>query len=129
MNSQPTADAVTPALVIATQIEEPAAGRTDRDIRLESCTELDCIVVRTRSSVYEVIVLSGATAEVMVRGGRFFPEFRRATIAGSIFGSSAVKLRSICVGLHLELHVDGQSFVTSRIQSVSRYRTPVAEDV
>ena len=47
--------------------------------------------------------------------------FRRAKIVGSIFGDSAVKLRSICVGLHLEFWVDGKSFVTSRIQAVSHY--------
>jgi hypothetical protein len=65
-------------------------------------------------------VLSGKESSVLVRGGRLFPAFRRATVAGSMIGSGAVKLASIVVGLHLELVVDGQSFITSRIEAVSR---------
>ena len=99
----------------------------DDALSLESCSELEWIVVKTRGSVYDVIVLAGDTGDVMVRGGRLFPEFRRGIIAGSVFGGSAVKLRSICVGLQLELHVDGKSFVTSPIQTISRHRPPVAE--
>jgi hypothetical protein len=63
----------------------------------------------------------------MIRGGRFFPEYRRAIVTGSIFGGSAVKLRKICVGLHMEMQLDGKSLVTSQIQSVSRHRLSIAE--
>ena len=81
----------------------------------------------TSDIVSDFIVLSAEVGEVMIRGGRFFPEYRRAIMAGSIFGRSGVKLRSICVGLHMEFHVEGKSFVTSRIDAVSRHRLPVAE--
>ena len=118
MKPQTIVDNTPVSTVIATPVERLAAA-TDHDIRLESCSELESIVVRTRRSVYEVIVLSGDTGEVMIRGGQFFPEFRRATVVGSTFGGSCITLRSICVGLCLELRVDRKSFVTSRIQSVS----------
>jgi hypothetical protein len=55
----------------------------------------------------------------MVRGGQFFPEFQLATIAGSTYGGSALRLGKICTGCHMELRVDGKSFVTSRIEAVS----------
>jgi hypothetical protein len=77
--------------------------------------------MRTRHSVYELVVLSGKQGSVLVRGGRLFPTFRRATVAGSMIGPAAVRLASIVVGLHLELRVDGESFVTSRIEGVSRH--------
>ena len=45
----------------------------------------------------------------------------RATIAGSTFGGSALMIRSACVGLRLEFVADGTRYVTSRIQTISRY--------
>lgn len=83
-----TADAEPAAPVIATALEELAAAGTSDDVRLTTCRELEQLVVRTRNSVYEVIVLSGDTGEVMVRGGKRFPEFRRAILAGSLFGGA-----------------------------------------
>jgi hypothetical protein len=109
------------SLGVAIPFEDLATSQLDDGIQLDSCPAFERIVVRTRRSVYDVIVLSGDTGEVMIRGGRFFPEFRRATIAGSIIGRSAVKLRSICVGFPMELHVNKKVFVTSRIQAVSRF--------
>jgi hypothetical protein len=122
-----TPDAEHATLMIATPLEELAAADTRHDIRLDSCRELEWIAVRTRNSTYELIVLSGDTGEVMVRGGEFFKEFTRATVSGSILGRTAVKLRTIRAGCHLELRVDGTPFVTSRVARVSRCRIPLAE--
>ena len=96
-------------------------AESDGSIQLEMCSEHEWIVVRTRSSVYDVVVLSGNTAEVMIRGGRFFPEFRRATVAASILGGAGVNLGSICVGMHLLLDDGEKPVITSRIQTVSRH--------
>ena len=112
---------------IAKAHSELPQSKTDDLVDLESCSELEWIVVRTRSSEYDLLVLSGVAGDVLIRGGRVFPAFRRATVIGSIFGAQPVKLGSICVGLHLEVRVDGESVVTSRIQSVSRHRLPFAE--
>ena len=89
-------------------------------INLDSCLPFDRIAVRTRRSDYEVVVLPGSSGEVLVRGGRYFTTFQRAALAGSTFGGSAIRLRSIEVGGQLELRVDGQPIVTSTIEAVSR---------
>jgi hypothetical protein len=91
----------------------------DESIQLEACLEHEWIAIKTRRSVYDVVVLSGNTGEVMVRGGRFFPEFRRATVTGSIF-SAGVRLGRICVGMHLLLDDGERPVITSLIQTVSR---------
>jgi hypothetical protein len=106
---------------------EPAGAKADDAIALESCSALEWIAVRTRHSVYDLIVLGGGSGDVMVRGG-LFPDFRHATVAGSTCGGIAVKLRTICVGCHLELYVDGESVITSRIESVSRDRLRIARE-
>jgi len=107
------------SLAVALPFEDLAAVPRDDSIQLDSCPQFQWILMRTRRSVYDLIVLSGKAGEVMIRGGSFFPEFQLATIVGSTLGGSAVRLGSICAGCHLELHVDGKSFVTSRIETVS----------
>ena len=107
------------SLAVAVPLEDQATPQPDEAIQLDSCPAFQWIVVRTRRSVYEIFVLSGEAGEVMVRGGRYFPEFRHATIVGSTFGGSAVRVGSICAGCYMELEVDGRSFVTSRIEAVS----------
>jgi hypothetical protein len=122
-----TPDAEPATLVITTPLEETGTADSRHDIRLDSCCDLEWIVVRTRNSTYELIVLSGDTGEVMVRGGEFFKDFIRANFIGSILGASAIKVRTICTGCHLEFYCDGKRFVTSRVEHASRYRVPVAE--
>jgi len=92
---------------------------SDDAMQIDSCAPFERIAVRTRNSVYDVIVLSGDVGDVLVRGGRFFPEFRRAELAGATAGGSALKMRSINVGLRMEFHVAGESFVTSTVQGIS----------
>lgn len=117
MNAETTSDAWPPD-----GAARPNASTTSSDgaIRLEACRGLEWILMKTRNSVYELVVLAGDVGEVMIRGGRFFPEFQRAIVVGSIFGGSGVKVRTICVGLHLELCVDGKRLVTSRVQAAWR---------
>jgi hypothetical protein len=110
----------------ATIGERATAGIGD-SVELDGCPELERITVRTSRSTYDVVVLSGCSGAVMVRGGSLFPEFHRATITGSLFGGVAVKLRTIAVGFNLEFLVDGTSVITSRVQAVSRHHLPVIE--
>jgi hypothetical protein len=119
MNPETLSGTEAPSLALVMPFGDSTTSQLGDVIELDSCQEFQWIVVRTRRSAYDIIVLPGDAAEVMVRGGRFFPEFRRATLAGSTFGGSAVRVKSICVGLHLELHVDGKSLITSRIHAVS----------
>ena len=88
-------------------VVERAAARLGEYIELDSCSDLDWITVKTSRSTYEFVVLSGDTGAVLVRGGSLFPEFRPATITGSLFDGIAVKLRTIAVGLNLEFLVGG----------------------
>ena len=55
----------------------------------------------------------------MVRGGRFFPEFTPARLAGSSLGGSFLKLRGIYVGFNLEIHFDKRLIITSRVRQSS----------
>ena len=71
------------SLVIATSFE---ADDGAHDLHLESCSELEWIVVRTRNSTYDLIVVSGDTGAVMVRGGQLLKEFVAATVLVDLRG-------------------------------------------
>ena len=89
-------------------------------IQLDSCTPFEPIVVKTHGSVYQLIVVSRRTGEVMVRGGRFFPEFRPAILTGSRSAGNALKLRSLEVGLRMEFQTDKRFVITSAVEELSR---------
>ncbi len=86
-------------------------------VGLNSLKPLTTLVVTTQNSTYRIVVRGGAT--VLVKGGRFFPEFTGAWLAGSGFGGSLLKLGWIGVGLRMELLSGGRSIVTSPVRLIA----------
>jgi hypothetical protein len=87
-------------------------------VQIDRAAPLETLVVHTNNSVYEITVVSPATGEVLIRGGRFFPVPTRAQIAGSSLGGSFLKLRGIYRGFCLEIWHDDQTIVTTRVRSI-----------
>jgi hypothetical protein len=87
-------------------------------IQVDQLTALDRLTVRTRHSTYEIILVSPATADVLVRGGEFFPEFTKARLAGCTLGGSFLKLRSIHVGFHMEFALGDGVIITSPVRTI-----------
>jgi hypothetical protein len=98
-------------------------------LRLDDLLALDRLTVRTLNSTYELIVVKPATAEVLIRGGAFFPTFARARLAGASLGGSFLKLRSIHVGFRMEVMVASRSIVTSAVRSVVVDQPPAADEI
>src|SRR5262245_35888719 len=78
----------------------------------------DLVTVLTRNSTYEIIVTNPHTAEVLVRGGTFFPEFTRAYVAGSSLGGSFLKLHGVFAGFQLELVGEDGPVITTCVRKV-----------
>lgn len=78
----------------------------------------DQLIVQTRNSTYEIIVIEPQTASVLVRGGRFFPEFRPARVVGSSLGGGLLKIHGVYAGFQLELVAD-QAILTTRVRTVA----------
>lgn len=87
-------------------------------ITLDALAGLEQFAVRTRNTTYEITVLSPSTGEVLVRGGRFFPDYTRAELAGCSMGGSFLKVRSIYAGFLMELRHGGQRIVTTRVRAI-----------
>jgi hypothetical protein len=108
---------VTPDAVV---VVERRAIDTAGGLHLTSCSPSETILVRTRSSVYEMIVVRGDRGEVLVRGGKMLPAFRRAIFMGSTAGGTALKPNTIDVGLRMEFNLGGEIMVTSAVKAVAR---------
>ena len=107
--------------------DDSKVGHQPDTLRLDSCPELEWIIVKTQRSIYDIVVLSGESGTVAVRGGAFFPEFRQASFIGSLSKGVATHLGAVVVGLNLEFVVDGQSIITSPVQSFLRGHLSVVE--
>ena len=76
------------------------------------------LVVRTRNLVYRITILKPHAREVLVQGGKFFPERTRACLSGSTFGGSCLKIGWVGLGLHLEFHAGEQWIITSHVRAI-----------
>jgi hypothetical protein len=88
-------------------------------IHIDSCAVWETIVVTTRSSVYELIVLR-EDGDVLVRGGRHFMEFQRVLFLGSTADGSSLTPRTIDIGLRMKFKCGARFIITSPVQALSR---------
>jgi hypothetical protein len=88
-------------------------------LHIEQLTALDRLTVLTYHSTYEIVVVSPASGEVLVRGGEFFPQFTTARLAGSTLGGSFLKMRSVHLGFRIEFAVGPGVIVTSPVRTIS----------
>jgi hypothetical protein len=88
-------------------------------VQVDELAALERLIVRTENSTYEIVLLSPTAANVLVRGGAFFPVFTPARLAGSSLGGSFLKLRSIHVGFRMELVTDSGFIITSSVRTIA----------
>jgi hypothetical protein len=100
-------------------MSQPGVGRKV-SIQIDSCSAQEMIVVTTRSSVYELVVVRGDHGHISVRGGRHFPEFRSALFLYSTQDDGLVAPRTIDIGLRMKFVSGDRSYLTSAVQSICR---------
>ena len=95
-------------------------------VHIDELAALERLIVDTANSTYEIVLVTRASANVLVRGGAFFPVFTPARLAGSSLGGSFLKLRSVHVGFRLELGTERGFIITSPVRSVT-IAPPIAD--
>jgi hypothetical protein len=88
-------------------------------IHLGSCAVQDTIVVNTRGSVYELIVLRGDEGDLLLRGGSLFPEFCRVLFLGSTAEGGSLQLRTIEIGNRMRFMCGDRLITTTAVKSLS----------
>jgi hypothetical protein len=118
-----TTVSMSPAPVLAATLDAWTTHDWSHGVLLPHLAPHDRLIVRTRNSTYEMIVMVPHTASVMIRGGTFFPTFTAACVAGSSMGGGFLKLRGVYTGFQMELVTDDLPIITTRVRSVSVLRT------
>jgi hypothetical protein len=103
---------------VAASLDSWLACDWSQGVHLPSLDEFQQVNVCTQNTLYEIIVISHC-GDVRVRGGRFFPEWTAARLAGSTAGGSCLKRLGINLGLRMELEVERRRIVTSPVCSIS----------
>ena len=101
----------------------------DNGLHIDQLSALDRLTVLTQHSTYEIVIVSPATGEVLVRGGEFFPEFTSVRLAGSTLGGSFLKMRSVHPGFRIEFAVGRGVIVTSPVRTITVAPVPHVDDV
>ena len=118
MRSPNRTDATPVGVTNKADLDNWAARRWTDGVQVNELPPLEQLIVRTRNTTYAMTVLSPHTGEVMVHGGRFFPEPTRVRVAGASLGGSFLKIRGIYVGFAIELRHDAETVITSPVRSV-----------
>ena len=88
-------------------------------LQIDALDDTDTLFVETRNTTYEIVVIDARRAEVLVRGGRFFPVYTRVQLAGASLGGSFLKLHGIYVGFSMELFGENAPIITSAVRRIS----------
>jgi hypothetical protein len=100
----------------AAQLDFWTQRKWDDGVQVDQLRAMDRIEVRTRNSIYDIIV--GERGDVLVKGGRFFPDYTRAVVLGCSLGGAFLKLGGIYRGFSMEIMFDGTRIVTSSVEEV-----------
>ena len=92
--------------------------RWSEGVQVATLPDMSEIVVQTRNSTYEITIIDGASREILIRGGKFFPQRTAARLCGSSLRGSFLKLGGIYAGFSMEVIFEGQTVVTTSVQSI-----------
>jgi hypothetical protein len=86
-------------------------------VHLGTLEDFQQVHVCTRNTLYELVVIN-QHGDVRVRGGKYFPEWSAARLAGCSAGGSFLKRLTIALGLQIEFEVECRRIITSPVQTI-----------
>jgi len=93
-------------------------------VQVDRMLDFECLEVETEEALYEITIICGRTGEVMIHGGKFFPESTPVFLCGSTLGGSFLKIRGIYSGFRMELQHEGYCIITPMVRTIRRIETP-----
>jgi hypothetical protein len=87
-------------------------------VQVDRMEDMEKLVIQTCNNLYEITIIEGRSGEILVRGGRLFPELTPARLAGATLGGSLCKERGIYVGFRMEINANGRRTVTTPVESI-----------
>jgi len=119
------ADQTTERLLLRGEVlDQWLAHSWDDGVRPDQLESLELLRVQTRNSSYDLAILSGCRGHVLVRGGRYFPEWTPVYFLGCSPGGALLKRHSLHTGLRMEFAWDGRRVITSPVCSIGSIPVP-----
>jgi hypothetical protein len=87
-------------------------------VQVDRMEDMERLVIQTRNSLYEITIIEGRSGEILVRGGKLFPELTPARLAGATLGGGCCKERGIYAGFRMEINANGRRTVTTPVESI-----------
>ena len=103
----------------AAMLDAWAQDAWNNGIQIDLMEDMQKIAVQTMNNLYEIVIISGHEGDVLVRGGKFFPELTPANLAGATMGGSFCKMRGIYVGFRMEFMANGKRIITSPVETIA----------
>ena len=107
------------AIPAAAILDTWAKDAWNNGIQIDRLEDMQKIAVRTANSLYEIIIIGGHQGDILVRGGKFFPELTPAHLAGATMGGCFCKMRGIYVGFCMEFSANRQRIITSPVETIA----------
>ncbi len=101
-------------------LDDWTARSWDAGVQIGQIEDLDILRAYTRNSSYELAVAAGCQGEMLVRGGRYFPEWTPVHFLGCSLGSALLKRHTVHVGMRMEFYWSGRRIVTSPVVAIRR---------
>jgi hypothetical protein len=122
-----TATATTPRPRAAASLDLWLALDWSQGIHVATLEEFQQIHVCTLNTLYEIVVVNHC-GDVRVRGGRYFPDWTTARLAGCTAGGSFLKRLTINLGLQMEFEVECRRIITSPVRTIAVLQGPLPSD-
>jgi hypothetical protein len=103
---------------VATSLDAWLARDWSQGVHLAALDEFQQLHICTQNTLYEIIVINHC-GDVRVRGGRYFPDWTAARLAGSTAGGSCLRRLGINLGLQLEFELDRRRIITSPVRTIA----------
>ena len=103
----------------AAMLDAWAQDAWNNGIQIDRMEDMQKVAVQTANHLYEIVIINGHEGNVLVRGGKFFPELTPANLAGATLGGSFCKMRGIYVGFRMEFSANGKRIITSPVETIA----------
>jgi hypothetical protein len=96
----------------------------DNGVQIDTLEDLQALRVETLNSTYDLAIVSARSGEILMRGGRYFPDWTKVQFAGCSLGGGLLKRHGLYVGLRMEVYYGGRLVMTSPVQAITRSPDP-----
>jgi hypothetical protein len=103
---------------VAASLDAWLARDWSQGVHLAALDEFQQLHICTQNTLYEIVVINHC-GDVRVRGGRYFPDWTAARLAGSTAGGSCLRRLGINLGLQMEFELDRRRIITSPVKTIA----------